>query len=188
MKKATVKLVGNGGICFSKYVNDPKKKGEDYFAHEERIWKEKMHFNSKEEVFITSQMLKNALSEAARYKGERIIGKGMATYTKHFESGIIVNKDIPLGIKKDDVQQKVMYVPLDGKRGGSKRGLKIFPFIEEWTGIAEIYIIDEIISEEVLRSHLISAGTFIGLGSFRPRNNGSYGRFDFEIIKFEDIE
>jgi hypothetical protein len=46
--------------------------------------------------------------------------------------------------------------------------------------------LDDTITEEVFKLHIEQAGQFIGLGSFRPRNNGYYGRFKVKIKKFED--
>jgi hypothetical protein len=36
---------------------------------------------------------------------------------------------------------------------------------------------DDMLTKDVFRYHLEQAGTFIGIGRFRPRNNGFYGRF-----------
>jgi hypothetical protein len=46
----------------------------------------------------------------------------------------------------------------------------------------KFYVGDEIITESVFREHLIAAGKFIGLGRWRARNNGLYGRFLVESI------
>ena len=40
------------------------------------------------------------------------------------------------------------------------------------------------ITEEVFRYHLEQAGTFIGIGRFRPRNNGYYGRFKLDSMEW----
>ncbi len=60
--------------------------------------------------------------------------------------------------------------------------MKSFPYIPEWEGIATFYIADETITEDVFKYHLQQAGKFIGLGRFRVRNNGYYGRFKVESI------
>lgn len=49
----------------------------------------------------------------------------------------------------------------------------------------EFLILDEIITEEVFREHLADAGSFIGIGRFRPRNNGFYGRFLVESVDWK---
>jgi hypothetical protein len=45
--------------------------------------------------------------------------------------------------------------------------------------------LDETITRDVLERHLIDAGNFIGIGRWRPRMNGLYGRFNAEIINWE---
>jgi hypothetical protein len=96
----------------------------------------------------------------------------------------MVQDYMPIGIKKDDVAGQWMHVPSDGKRGGSKRVMRCFPVIPEWNGEIDILVLDETITKDVLMEHLAEAGKFIGLGSFRPRNNGIFGRFTAELISF----
>jgi hypothetical protein len=61
---------------------------------------------------------------------------------------------------------------------------KYFPVIQKWEGTAIFSILDETITEDVFFTHLEQAGKFIGLGSFRPRNNGYFGRFKPEMISW----
>ena len=92
---------------------------------------------------------------------------------------------MPLGIHKKDVAGEWFFVPADGVRGSGKRVEKCFPVIPEWTTTATIYVMDETITRDVLEHHLREAGKFIGMGRFRPRNNGFYGRFEHKIISFD---
>jgi len=61
--------------------------------------------------------------------------------------------------------------------------MKCFPVIPKWEGEVEIHVLDETITHEVLEEHLVQAGQFIGLGSFRPENRGIYGRFRLVNLK-----
>ncbi len=47
----------------------------------------------------------------------------------------------------------------------------------EWKGEVTFHILDETVTEEVFKLHLEEGGKFIGIGRFRPQNNGFYGRF-----------
>ena len=85
---------------------------------------------------------------------------------------------VPLGIKAKDVDGLWLFVPADGKRGSGKRVDKCFPVISSWESDVIFYVLDETITESVFRQHLEEAGKFIGVGFFRPRNNGFYGRFE----------
>ena len=91
-----------------------------------------------------------------------------------------------LNIHKDNVVKESLYVPSDGKRGGTTRVIKHFPKIDEWAGKIAFYILDETITKDVFQRHLDDAGNFIGVGRFRPRQNGYYGRFTGEIVSWED--
>lgn len=186
MKTVKVKITGKSPLSFSKFVQVPKKDKESHADYDERTWRERLHYDSKDQVFIPPMMFKNALSAAAKYRGEQIPGKGKANYTKHFEAGIFINEPMPLGVDKNNVEKESLYVPSDGRRGGTTRVIKHFPKIETWAGQVTVYILDEIITQDVFERHLADAGNFIGIGRFRPRMNGYYGRFDAEILEWKD--
>ena len=144
-----------------------------------------MHADENGIVYIPLTAIKNCVSDVAKYLSIQIPGKGKSTYTKHFEAGIYVSNHLSLGIKKDDVPGEWVFVPSDGKRGGGKRVDKCFPRIEKWGGVVEFVILDDTITRDVFEQHVQEAGRFIGLGRFRPRNNGYYGRFMAEVISWE---
>lgn len=188
MIKATIKLNGLSPISFGKYHRSEMREKESRADYEERTWREKMHYDNENNVFIPSTMVKNCLAEAAKYMGMQIKGKGKSTYTKHFEAGVIVEKDIPLSVKKDKVKEEWVFVPSDGRRGGTTRVEKCFPKIEKWAGTTDVLILDDVITKDVFEKHLSEAGRFIGLGRFRPRNNGYYGRFEAKVTSWKEIK
>lgn len=188
MKIATVKLESTSPYSQSRFYQTPELSRENKADYEQRTWRDRLHVNDKGFVFIPPMAIKNCLSEAARYLSMQVPGKGKATYTKNFESGVLIIDPIVLPIKKEDVESETLHVPSDGKRGGGKRVLKTFPIIRSWSGDINITIGDEIITKDVLDAHLKVAGLFIGLGRFRARNNGTYGRFNHEIVSFKDYE
>ena len=61
---------------------------------------------------------------------------------------------------------------------------KSFPTIPQWEGEITVHILDDTITEEAFEQHIVEAGKFIGIGSWRPRNNGDNGRFSVENIKW----
>lgn len=184
MKTATVQITGISPLAQGKFVGEPKKEKELPKDFEARTWRHKMHFNADGSVFIPNFALKNCLSEAAKFMSIQIPGKGKSTYTKHFEAGVMVNDPMMIGVNQDEVESQLMFVPSDGIRGSNKRVEKYFPVIPAWNGKATFYILDEIITEEVFLKHIDQAGKFIGLGSFRPRNNGYFGRFNVELLSW----
>lgn len=185
MKEAVATLRSVSPYSQTRYYTDPpkgpKESARDYEA---RTWRERLHYLPDGRVYIPPMAFKNCLSEAAKFLGRQIPGKGKSTYTKHFEAGVLVMDPLVLGIKKDDVPGTWLFVPSDGKRGGGTRVEKCFPTIHEWTGDVTFHVLDDTITPEVFEEHLAEAGKFIGIGYFRPRNNGYWGRFKVEKVKW----
>lgn len=186
MRTYRVKLKSKSPYSQSKHytkddIPELEKEGKD--AYERRTWRNRMHVRDGE-VFIPPMAFKNCLAEAAKFLSMQIPGKGKATYTKHFEAGVMVVDEVFLGVKADDVKGESLFVPVSGRRGDGKRVTKVFPMIPEWSAEVTIHVIDETITADVLHAHLREAGILIGIGRFRPRNNGYYGRF--EVVEFEE--
>lgn len=184
MKTATVDLESISPYSQSRHYSSDIEKLEKESAkdYEKRTWRYKLHFDEKDEVYIPPMALKNCLSEAAKYLSIQIPGKGKATYTKHIEAGVLVMEPVMLGVNKEEVPGQWLFVPSDGRRGGSTRVDKCFPVIPNWKGQATFHILDETVTPEVFEKILSEAGKFIGMGFFRPRNNGFYGRFKVNKI------
>lgn len=185
MKIVKFSIHGLSPISFGRAIQSVKNTGESHDAFEERTWRERVHTSNKGTVFIPPMAVKLCLSDCARYLSESVPGKGKATYTKNFEAGVMVVEPVDLGIKAADIESERLFVPPDGKKGGSKRVWKTFPLIREWSGSGEIVLLDPLLADkpDKVREYLEHAGKFIGLGRFRPRNGGFYGRF--EVTAFE---
>jgi hypothetical protein len=184
MRTAVVSLKSVSPYSQGRYYQDPKGEKETHADYEKRTWKSRLHVNNDGHVYIPPMAFKNCLSETAKFLSIQIPGKGKATYTKHFEAGVLVTEALVLPFKKEEVQGEWLFVPADGRRGSGKRVEKCFPVIPAWGGDVTFYILDETITEEVFQYHMDQAGKFIGIGRFRPRNNGFYGRFEVEGINW----
>lgn len=187
MKTVRAKLRSVSPYSQSRPVSTVKPSGKSNDAHEEETWREKIHSDSKGMVFIPPMAFKNCLSETAKYLSETVPGKGKATYTKHFDAGVMVIEPIMLGIKAADVECERLFLPSNGEKGGGKRVWKHCPIITDWSGTVEIVLLDPILIDkpEKVHEYLTKAGQFIGVGRFRPRNGGYYGRFvvdSFEVV------
>jgi hypothetical protein len=180
LRTATVKLRGISPYSQSRAHFTEKKDKEGPNDYEERTWRERLHVNEKGYVYIPPMAFKNSLSEIAKFLGTQIPGKGKSTYTKHFEAGVLVMEPSVLSVKKEDVPGEWLFVPASGVRGDGKRVRKCFPVIQKWDTEVVFNILDDTITPEVFEHHLREAGSFIGIGRFRPRNNGFYGRFAVE--------
>ena len=185
MQIFTVKIVGVTPYSQSKVYEVESLQGEGKDDYAQRTWRNYMHVSKDGEVFIPPNAFKNCLSETAKYMNIGIPGKGKATYTKHFEAGVQVVKPILLGIRAADVKCEKLFLPADGRRGSGKRVWKYYPVMDNWAGDVEVIVLDETVLQTsrttgatILEDVCRGAGQFVGLGRFRPRNNGYYGRFD----------
>ena len=183
MYTAECDILGLTPFGFSKAVSSQRKTNERHDDYEERTWREKIHTDAEGNAFINPMALKNCLSDCARFLSENVPGKGKATYTKHFDAGVMVSVPLMLGVKSANVVAERLFVPSDGKKGGGKRVWKNFPKVDPWKTHATITVIDATIKPEKLQEYLNAAGQFIGLGYFRPRNGGFWGKFKIENFK-----
>lgn len=190
MRIATATLEGVAPYSQSKYYDAPKlsrssgAEVETARDYEARTWRDRCHVDGDGNVFIPPMAFKNCLAEIAKYLSVQIPGKGKSTYTKHFEAGIMVLEGLSLPVKKDAVEGEWLFVPASGRRGDGKRVSKCFPVIRQWSGQVAFHILDDMITPEVFEQHLREAGNFIGIGRFRPRQNGYYGRFKVKSIRW----
>jgi hypothetical protein len=189
MKTARAMLKSISPYSQSKHYEVPTQQGESHADKEARTWRERLHVNTDGFVFIQPMAFKNCLSEAAKYLSVSIPGKGKSTFTKHIEAGVLVVDPLVLPIKKADVSSEWNFVPADGVRGSGKRVNKCFPLIHSWQGEVIYQIMDETVLNRINTpdgdmtafEHILrQSGLFIGIGRFRPRNNGFYGRFIVE--------
>ena len=177
MKQCIVTLESVSPYSQSRFHNEPKMEKESADDYEKRTWRSRMSVDKTGNWIIPPMSFKNCLSAAAQYLGMQIPGKGKSTYTKNFVSGVLVTDPLDLGIKASEVEGEWLHVPADGRRGGTKRVMRCFPVIHTWKGDVIFYLFDDTITEKVFEYHLEQSGKFIGVGRFRPRNNGYYGRF-----------
>lgn len=186
MRKATATFTSVPGseLFFGRPITTPKESGETHDQHDERTWKEKVHQDEEGKIFLQPFCLKNALESSGKWLSMKIPGGGQKTYTKKLVSGTLVVDRMWLTdhdgkqLMIDDVVPKRLFVPSDGKRGGSKRVYRTFPSVPQWKCEGSIHVVEDLITVEVLQKHLEAVGSFIGFGSMRVENGGINGRFN----------
>jgi hypothetical protein len=187
---ATIEGVPGCPISFSKVIEEPKIEGEEEELREERTWKQRVHVTSDGHVFIPPMAIKRAIEAASKYLGEKVKGKGQATYTKNIRAGILLYRPpVLLGADSKpmtliDVKPERVFVPSKGTPGKGPHVWKTFGLFFDWHTMVEIHLIDPTLAgtPERIERYLSHAGTFIGLARFRPENGGYYGRF--RVTKF----
>lgn len=187
-KIAIAHIEGVSPYSQSKHHNTEKLNKELADDYEKRTWRNRMHVNDDGYVVIPPMAWKNCLSEAAKFLSMQVPGKGKATFTKHIEAGVLVVEPTPLQIMEKDVNGEWVFVPADGVRGSGKRVNKCYPFIPPgWKTSVEFLVFDDTITKDAFLYHLRQAGQLIGIGRFRPRNNGYYGRFKVLDVQWNEM-
>lgn len=186
MKLAIATLESVSPYSQSRYHQTPKHDKEQPDDYEARTWRDRCHSNEDGKIYIPPMAFKNAIQEAAKFLGEKVRGKGQATWTKHFTAGILVTDPLILADTKESVAGEWFHMNADGIRGSAKRVLRCYPVIPKWKGDVTFYILDNQITEEAFRHHLEEAGNLIGIGRFRPRNGGFYGRFKLVDLRWSE--
>jgi hypothetical protein len=194
VKKIIATIKGTSRYSQSRPHGLSKENDESEDDFDLRAVREHLHYDVDGNVFISPATFKNCLDEAAKFLG--IKKSGSEKYTKHFEAGVGVYDQIPLGISKDDVPFEKVFVDSNGRRGSGKRVYRRYPYIEAGYRVEVPFIIlDETVlhtyagnkHKTVFQHVLEMAGLLIGIGRFRPRNRGYYGRFIVEDIREFDL-
>lgn len=81
-----------------------------------------------------------------------------------------------------------VFVPSTGVAGTGKRVWRCYPMINAWVGSLTVLILDDTITEDIFRTVFSQAGQLIGIGRFRVRNRGSYGRFNVNSLKWSELK
>jgi hypothetical protein len=161
----------------------PKTDRESADAHEARTWRNKLTTDEEGNGIIRGKAFHYCLCDAAKYLGLQVPGKGKRTYGKIFQSGTAIYDPLPLKVKPVDVEGVRVHVNADGVRGSGKRVFRTFPTVRAWGGKLTVHVLDDAITQEVLAQHFDIAGKFIGVGQYRPQNQGENGRFEVTNIK-----
>jgi hypothetical protein len=186
---ATITLASISPMTQSRMHAEPKLEKEAADAYDIRTWPRHMHVekrDGKETVVIPAQALQQAIVQAAQYSGEQIPGQGKKTWTAKFAGGIMLLENPALDIDPEHVKCIAINANADGKRGSGTRVVRRFPVIPEWQATFDIYVLDAIITEDVFRRMVETAGMFIGIGQFRPQNRGTNGRFKIAALRWQD--
>ena len=181
---ARVTLKSMSPLTWSQPYDDPPLEGESAADRDKRLWRKHLYVVNGN-AGLKATAIHKCLAAAAKYSGKKITGRGAKTWTAKFEGGLALFDDIDLGIPEDEVQCLSLFMNLDGRRGGSVRGIRHFPNVKSWETTFDIVILDPEITEAIFREMVEIAGLFIGVGQYRPERGGNNGRF--EMTKLEWI-
>jgi hypothetical protein len=186
MKTVLLHLKSSSPYSQSRFHNTPKLEKELHDDYEKRTWMEKGHWNASGHMFIPPTAICSSIQEAAKYLSLQIPGQGKANYTKNFAAGVMVVDSLQLPVTRETVRQNWVFCNADGKKGSGTRVLRAFPVCDQWEGDIQVEILDDIITRPVFEQVLFAAGNLIGIGQFRPRNGGYFGRYVGKVLKWTE--
>ena len=182
MRTATASLKSISPYSPSRFHDSPKLDREAPDAYDLRTWKEHGHYTKDGNMFSPPMGFKYGLDRAAQMLGIKVKGKGQSTYSKFFVSGVMCIEGPVLPITRETVECEKIYAHANGKRGSGTRVWRRFPKISEWSAYVQFHVLANEIEEDMFREHLVQAGSFVGIGRFRPENGGYFGRYSVEDI------
>lgn len=183
---ATCTIVGLSPYSQSRQHDAPRFEGETHDDYAKRTWRDFLSLTDRGTVCIPSHGMHQAIVAAAKYSGKQIPGQGKKTWTAKFTTGIMLMENIDTGIPAEAATRVMISANADGVRGSGKRVTRYYPQLAEWGATFDLYLLDPIITEPVLREMIGIAGMFIGIGRFRPEKGGHNGRFRLERIEWKD--
>lgn len=182
--KATLRSVRP--ISLSRMHDTPKIEKERPDEYEQRTWKEKARYDDSGVAYMPGIAFNMALESAAKFLSMQIPGKGKATFTKHFRSGVLCLDNLNLGVTREEMKGVTINANADGVRGSGKRVKRTFPVVQKWECDLNFYVLDDTIPKDVFEKVLVESGKFIGVGQYRPQQGGTNGRF--EVVKTQWTE
>lgn len=183
LRLCVVTVEGIAPYSASRAHEEPKLAKETHDDYDARTWRHKLTLGPNGTVVIPSGGWKQAVDGAAKMVGGKIPGKGQATYSKLFLTGVLVEGDADLEIDPNTVEHVRIHCNADGVRGSGKRVFRRFPQIPHWKTKVHFLITDPNLPDEVFERVVIAAGRCQGVGRWRPEKGGSNGRFS--VVSFE---
>ncbi len=179
---AKVTLVSTTPYAQSRNHSAPRLEDETFEEYEERTWRLRMHVRNKTDgsgtkvntVVIPAVNVSHSLTFAAKLLDRPVD-----------VSGIRILRDLDLGLSPDDCRRESVNAHVSGQRESSERGVRYFPTFDEWRATAEVMIVDQDLSEEVLIELFETAGVMIGVGQFRPQTRGTNGCWRVETFEWD---
>jgi hypothetical protein len=185
MRTAIAYIEGTSPYSQSRLHETEKLPEEDNDAYERRTWRNKAHVLPNGNIFIPPIAFKQALDFTVKSLGRQIPGKGKATFTKFFLSGVSCTQPVDTSIKAADMRCEKVHCNPQGIRGGGKRVWKYFPVIDTWSVKVPFLITSDHVTNEIFEEHLPISGSLAGVGRYRPQNGGYFGRYIVKKIEWQ---
>ena len=185
MQKFKVKIVGK--TPYMQHRMDDTKLEEweknrkliierDDVAKEDAIRAEFHSYRDEQGFYIPSEHIRGALINAGAMVKSKV-GNSKKSM-KNIVAGMFFIDEPKLRLPSNYVIDKRSAV----NRNIKARVISIRPKWESWDAEFTLLVDNDTITQSTIKEIITQAGNFIGIGSFRPTNNGMFGRFDLEKI------
>lgn len=180
--------IGGEGILFNKVpdmsITKAEAKEQEKLPADEKerlFWREKAYTKGNGDVYIPGENIHQCMKDGCKYWGQKIPGEGNKTFTDVVASAVVC-ESIDLGVTLDQLIPFGKNVNGNPTKGKKSMVYRIRPMLPSWQGQFIMHVFDARLSKNVLETILTYAGTFKGLGDWRP----VYGRFN--LIGLEEIK
>ncbi len=143
-------------------------------SKEDQVRAEFHSYNDKDGFYIPSEHIKGSLIGGGTMVKSKV-GNSRKSM-KNIVAGMFFIEEEKLRLSKEYVIDKRSAV----NRNIKARIIVIRPKWENWKAEFTLLIDNDTITKETIKEIITNAGNFIGIGSFRPTNNGSFGRFKLD--------
>lgn len=134
--------------------------------------------NGNGKCFIPADQLRGSfIGAGSMVKGK--VGSGRSKSMKQVVAAMFMVTPDHIEIPDFDTIDKRSAVNKNVKA----RVMVIRPKWTEWEAEFKLNVMNDTITSETVKSIIENAGDYIGIGSFRPTNNGMFGRFQVEEFK-----
>jgi hypothetical protein len=171
MLKIQVSIKGRSPLLMNRFRTEEidSKSKKRTGAILEKVLEDKLYLLDGK-PYIPAVYFRNALIEAG--KQFKITGKGKATYSKLIGSSIEIEPETIINDYKYEEFKVAAVNPMTKGRMMVSR-----PKFNEWAVEFNILSYDDGITEGVLKDCLEYAGSYVGIGDWRPEKKGPYGKF-----------
>lgn len=133
--------------------------------------------NSKNELFMPAEHIRGSMINAGAMVKSKV-GNARKSM-KNIVAGMffVMPEELPLPQNFEIDKRSAVNRNIKG------RIICIRPRWNDWSTKFELHVDNNTITDETVKEILVNAGQYIGVGSFRPQNNGMFGRFSLKSFK-----
>lgn len=199
MFQATFDVIGVSSYSQSRMILDEKKgENETHAEFDERTYLLKTTHDKDGTIVLPATAIISSIVEAVAKAGEKRPGKGQATWKKAFMGALMMEtpmvlmdaKGKPYNIHSNPPAMEKTPCDAQGKKGGSGGStvIRCFPVFHEWSTRCQLICFNDEITPAKLEEYAKLAGRIVGIGRWRPQNNGLYGRYAISNFKTSKIK